>query len=176
MNIKHYKKIKEGIEAWNKWRYENQDIRPDLSGADLSGANLRWANLSEAYLRGANLREANLMGADLMGADLSEAYLRGADLIRADLIRADLRGADLRGADLSDAIGIVLIQFQGFNMLIQKDKAQIGCESGDIQNWLGMSFEEAKKIGCQDDQRFFEAYKIILSAGQQVLKILEEKT
>src|SRR5215469_2106373 len=57
--------LKKGIAAWNKWRKENPDICPDLSGADLRRAHLYGANLS---------------GADLSGADLSEAGLSGAGL------------------------------------------------------------------------------------------------
>jgi hypothetical protein len=38
--------LKKGVAAWNKWRDENANIRPGLSGADLGLANLREANLS----------------------------------------------------------------------------------------------------------------------------------
>jgi uncharacterized protein YjbI with pentapeptide repeats len=33
--------LKKGVAAWNKWRDENPDVCPDLSGANLMGANLR---------------------------------------------------------------------------------------------------------------------------------------
>ena len=42
--------LKKGVDAWNAWRRENPDIRPDLREADLRGANL-----GEADLRGADL-------------------------------------------------------------------------------------------------------------------------
>ena len=67
----HVALLKQGVEVWNKWRKENPDIRPDLSGADLTGADLG--------------------GADLHGADLDGANLRGADLSR--------RGPDRRGPE-----------------------------------------------------------------------------
>ena len=51
--------LKEGVDAWNAWRSENPDIRPDLSGANLSKAYLSRANLSEAYL---TLRSKVLQG------------------------------------------------------------------------------------------------------------------
>ena len=38
--------LKQGGTAWNEWRRENLDIRPDLRRADLAGANLSDANLS----------------------------------------------------------------------------------------------------------------------------------
>jgi uncharacterized protein YjbI with pentapeptide repeats len=110
--------IKQGVDAWNRWRGQHSDTRPemtetDLSGAnltetDLSGADLAGTDLSGANLTGANLNKANLCRADLTGADLSGAkligaYLNRADLSEAKLIQADLSGADLTGANLSEA-------------------------------------------------------------------------
>jgi hypothetical protein len=39
-NNEHVALLKQGVDAWNKWRDENPDIPPDLSGADLSNAKL----------------------------------------------------------------------------------------------------------------------------------------
>ena len=75
--------LKQGVEAWNKWREDNPDVKIDLAGAKLSGA----------YLSGAKLRNADLRGANLSRADLS----------RAKLSRANISGADLRWAILSKA-------------------------------------------------------------------------
>ncbi len=117
-NKEHLEILKQGVEAWNRWREENPDVWPDLRGADLRranlrGADLRGADLREADLRAAilfraNLREANLRRADLSGAILSranlrEANLREADLYGADLSRANLFSANLRRTDLSEA-------------------------------------------------------------------------
>lgn len=87
-NKAHLAKLKDGIknenfDIWNRWRQENPDIKPNLSGAELSGAELSWANLSWANLSWANLSEANL----------SQAYLGGANLNGADFYPADLLGA-----------------------------------------------------------------------------------
>jgi len=111
-NNEHVAILKQGVKAWNAWRRENPDIRPDLSnadlrGADLSGANLARANLREAFLFKANLGSADLVEAnlrdhaDLSGADLARANLREAFLFKANLTGANLTGADLSGADLS---------------------------------------------------------------------------
>ncbi len=75
--------LRQGLEVWNKWRGENPDTQPDLSGVDLHGADLS--------------------GADLWGADLNRAKLNGADLSEAFLYRVDLCEADLSGANLSEA-------------------------------------------------------------------------
>jgi hypothetical protein len=117
-NKEHLDVLKQGIDAWNTWRNQHSELRPDLSEADLSGANLRKANLSFADLTEVGLDDADLSGADFSDANLREAHLAGANLrganfsrtnlIKADLWRADLREADLRGAypteaDLSEA-------------------------------------------------------------------------
>ena len=38
-NDDHIAQITKGVAAWNAWRKENPDIRPDLSGANLKGAD-----------------------------------------------------------------------------------------------------------------------------------------
>ncbi|SRR5579885_601287 len=105
-NEEHLGILKEGVGVWNRWREENIEIRPDLSGANLSDANLTGANLD-----GAGFYRADLSGAELSGADLSGAYLKEANLIRANLgeavlFRAKLISADLRRADM---FGVYLI-------------------------------------------------------------------
>jgi uncharacterized protein YjbI with pentapeptide repeats len=100
--------LKKGVDAWNTWRDENRNIRPDLRHADLlaaklSGANLSRANLFAALLSGAELQEADLSAANLRAANLHGASLPGANLSRADLSRANLSRANLSGANLSEA-------------------------------------------------------------------------
>jgi uncharacterized protein YjbI with pentapeptide repeats len=122
-NDEHIAQLEKGVAAWNAWRDENPDVRPDLLEASLRGAHLFEANLGDADLRRANLRGANLRGANLRGAwlrrvdlnkaDLSDANLYRADLIEAKLIEAklieayfseaNLRGASLGGANLMGA-------------------------------------------------------------------------
>jgi Pentapeptide repeats (8 copies) len=108
-NDEHVALLKQGVDAWNAWRDENPNIRPDLREenlrwAYLRRANLRRADLWQAGLRGANLSRADLRGANLRGANLRRANLRRANLEEAKLRRADLRGADLTRADLRDAL------------------------------------------------------------------------
>jgi len=87
-NDQHVAMLKKGVAAWNTWRDENSDIRPDLYGANLSRANLGGANLN-----GAILLQAKLVGANLVGA-----YLVGATLVVADLVRANLSRASMSPA------------------------------------------------------------------------------
>jgi uncharacterized protein YjbI with pentapeptide repeats len=107
-NQEHLDLLKQGSSAWNAWRAQHKEVRPDLSRANLSGANLSGANLSEANLRNANLSGANLSGANLSGVNLSRANLRNANLSEANLRNANLSSQDLSnknlsGADLSSA-------------------------------------------------------------------------
>ena len=122
-NPKHLKKMKQGVELWNRWREENQDLRPDLSGAHLREAelkgvslwrtnlervdfvatNLEMANLGEANLKRAFLADANLQWAILSGANLWRATLWGANLKKAELMRTNLENAFLGEANLKQA-------------------------------------------------------------------------
>jgi hypothetical protein len=124
-NPEHLAKLMEGVDAWNQWREEHLDVRPNLHEANLSKANLSAANLSKAFLVGANLFRADLRGADLRGgnliranlskADLGGADLRGANLIRANICGVNLSGADLSGADLRRAV-MVESNLEGANL------------------------------------------------------------
>jgi hypothetical protein len=125
-NPEHVEILKQGVEAWNKWREANPTIIPDLtnlrraalnhavpedadltsanlSGAALSSANLGGAALNRAVLEDADLTSANLSDADLPDAVLSGAILSGADLSSAVLSSANLSGAALNHAVLHDA-------------------------------------------------------------------------
>jgi uncharacterized protein YjbI with pentapeptide repeats len=126
-NDEHVALLKKGVAAWNAWRDENPDIRPDLGNAkigdaDLSGANLRAANLCSANLSGANLRAANLCSANLSEANLSGADLSGANL-GAILVDTDLAGADLTGCRIYgvSAWSLKLERSKQQNLVITKE-------------------------------------------------------
>jgi uncharacterized protein YjbI with pentapeptide repeats len=93
------RRLRESVEAWNRWRAEDPSEAVDLRRANLSEGRLRGVDL-----RGADLRGADLIGADLRGADFSRAVLLGAYLIGADLSGARLQVTDLRGVDLRGAV------------------------------------------------------------------------
>ena len=132
-NPEHLAKIKEGVESWNEWRFQNESLEPDLRQANLSGAYLKgvvlnrvdlWAaDLSHTDLREANIEHASLAAVNLSNASLcdTEVYqtsFYGANLCKTDftgsflednnfstakLRRAILTDTDLRGADFSEA-------------------------------------------------------------------------
>ena len=94
----HLTKLKEGVEAWNKWRKDKPKIRRDLTDANLTDVNLKEANLRKADLGYASLTGAVLERADLKEANLFGADLRGANLRKADLAEANLEAANFTGA------------------------------------------------------------------------------
>ncbi len=133
-NKEHLALLNQGVEVWNKWRDENPEIIPDLSGTlytiaylresefraiRVSGAKSSFSSSGQLEglphnLSGANLSRANLSRADLgelgpssgveMGANLKKANLSGANLSGACLNGADLTDANLSNADLSGAL------------------------------------------------------------------------
>jgi uncharacterized protein YjbI with pentapeptide repeats len=62
-NPDHIAQLKKGVTAWNAWRKENPDIRPDLADAELMKDDFFGANLTDTDLTRANLIEANLSAA-----------------------------------------------------------------------------------------------------------------
>ena len=103
-NAEHLTILKKGVKAWNAWRGDNLDVRPDLMGANLRKADIGGADLSGAILREAILDQADLTGADLTGADLDQTNLSYADLSEADLSEAILYQAKLHQTNLRKAI------------------------------------------------------------------------
>ncbi len=95
---KHLKILKQGVEAWNKWRQKYPWIIPHLEEA-----GLRRVHLFRANFRKANLSRADLSAADLGEADLRGANLRGANLTGANLFKANLGGGDLENSDFKGA-------------------------------------------------------------------------
>ncbi|HLK69503.1 MAG TPA: pentapeptide repeat-containing protein [Bryobacteraceae bacterium] len=67
--------LHDGLDAWNAWRKQHQEIVPNLKDADLMKADLAGGNGIGANLYRANLRRANLFGANLQGVNLRAADL-----------------------------------------------------------------------------------------------------
>ncbi|MDT4968521.1 MAG: hypothetical protein QOJ64_3258 [Acidobacteriota bacterium] len=117
-NPEHLQILKQGVEAWNRWRKGHLQIKPDLSEVvlpeaqlsrinfrrvNLLGSDLNRSNLVQALISQADLREAVLIEADLKGAKLQKARLQKAILTDATLIMADLTGSNLHSANLRNA-------------------------------------------------------------------------
>ena len=89
-NPEHLALLKSGVTAWNRWRAEIPEVRPDLIGADLGNAILRGADLRDVNLRLADLRLANLRAADLTSANLRDADFSCSALAATTLGRVGL--------------------------------------------------------------------------------------
>ena len=84
-NPEHLRRLAQRGPAWNQWRQQDRDIKPEVSGADLSHADLVQANLVRV-----DLAQANLCGADLTNADLFRANLARTDLAKSYRSKARL--------------------------------------------------------------------------------------
>jgi hypothetical protein len=121
-NEEHVAILKQGMAAWNAWRDENPNIRPDLSEANLHDRDLRYANLSNACLIDTDLSEALLSHANFIGAECSsETDFSKARLVYADFSEVNLNGvrfieANLHGAILKGAL-FIEANFYAANLL-----------------------------------------------------------
>ncbi len=105
--------LEQGVDAWNRWRSDHPDERPNLESAylfekALPNINLSQTNLSRACLIGADLTGADLTGANLQGvyannANFQDARLTGAALDNGNLMEANLTRADLSEATIDNA-------------------------------------------------------------------------
>ena len=86
-NPDHLVILDQGIEAWNKWRKEKPNVKPDLSEADLNGRVFyKFQEGIRIDLRRTDLGHTNLENANLERARLENAYLEGANLKNASLV------------------------------------------------------------------------------------------
>lgn len=140
------------MKAWNQWRMENPELRPDLSREELNHADLSFINLSNSDLSYADFSATKFHHANLMKADLSGSTFRNADFSHADLTRACLRNADLRMATLSKAI-LYGADLQGANLkganLRRADLANALMDediSNLAQSWFSSGVSRIEKI------------------------------
>lgn len=89
-NEEHVAILKQGAEAWNKWRERHPDVRPDLAGA----------SLNRKIFRRFDFGSAALTGADFSYTQLSRCHLGGAQLDFCDLRDSRIEHSDLTGANL----------------------------------------------------------------------------
>jgi uncharacterized protein YjbI with pentapeptide repeats len=81
--------LKQGKAAWDEWRAQHPDTRPDFSEADLIDANLRGADLSQADLNDANLRRTTIVGTNFTKAILTNCRIYGISAWDVELQEAE---------------------------------------------------------------------------------------
>jgi uncharacterized protein YjbI with pentapeptide repeats len=134
-NEKHVARLKQGVDAWNGWRFAKDALRPDLTAANLMGADLIGSDLSNADLRG-----ADLSGADLSDADLRYAELSDANLSRADFTRTVLFETDFSVLDLSSGIGLETCVHLGPSIIDHRTLERSGPLPISFLRGLGLSY------------------------------------
>lgn len=112
-NPEHLEILKQGVEVWNKWRDEKENVIPDLRGSTFfNSTTLRDANFYFANLRGGDFHNIDFSGTDLRGADMCATNLQNANLSNTKLEGASLDHTQLANADLSKAqMGYTLFGF-----------------------------------------------------------------
>jgi hypothetical protein len=75
----HLKILAQGVEAWNRWRYVNLVVKPNLSKSRIHGV-FRDANFCDVDFRAAHLKDLDLCGADFTEARLGSTSFGDNDL------------------------------------------------------------------------------------------------
>ena len=120
-NQEHIKILKQGVQAWNRWRREHPEIQPDLGRMYLRDAilqgfyipgdtimqlrfediDLSLTNFREAYLDGCIFSQVKFNGAFFYGAHLSGLVLRDVDFSGAHLTHAVFENSDLKNVNFN---------------------------------------------------------------------------
>jgi uncharacterized protein YjbI with pentapeptide repeats len=144
-NPEHVKILKQGSEAWNRWREKKPAVLPNLRNCELIKMDLTHANLSHADLSGTNLTEANLTFANLTAANLTAANLTFANLTDADLTDASLTRANLTEANLTRA-NLINVNFTLTNFFYT-DLTEANIENSFIQEAQFSNIDLSKTKG-----------------------------
>jgi uncharacterized protein YjbI with pentapeptide repeats len=110
-NDSHVAILRQGVDAWNRWRAEDRKSAPDLTNIDLDFDTFDGADFRDTGFEGANLSgEVSFNHVDFRGsrfdlADLSISYFiesdfRGCQFYMTKFDEADLAHADFRKSQI----------------------------------------------------------------------------
>ena len=145
--------IKQGPDAWNRWRAENPKIIPDLVEADLRGFKLENIDLHRAVMKSAKLQFSNFFGANLeeaclekaklqesilTGANLKSAKISEASMLESNLQNANMENSDLRGVQFNEDTIFENANLKGANLINATgiDEGQLSVASTDGRTLL----------------------------------------
>ena len=134
-NPEHLRILGQGAWAWNKWRSENPNVEPDLTGHIFNC--VLWIHMD---FRGANFLKSSIICSELPYVDFSHAFLKEVNFNETALEEASFRCATLtwanfshtklNGADFNDA-------HLGWTTFGKNDLSQV--QGLDTVNHLGPS-------------------------------------
>lgn len=99
----HLKILKKGSKAWNAWRKNNPDIKPDLSECDLKNKNFAGYDLKNADFYSSHLENTKFVKSDIWEASFAGCFMNSADLSGTHPGYGNFYKADLRNVRFSDA-------------------------------------------------------------------------
>ena len=99
----HLDILLQGVETWNSWRIQNEQIEIDLSNIDLKGCNFSNINLSDVNLFGAKLEDVNLDNAILENTNLEFSNLTNVDFVNAKLYKPNMTHSVLKKVNFTKA-------------------------------------------------------------------------
>lgn len=112
----HLEKLRQGVTLWNKWRADNHDIKPDLSGLNFTDElfcipedknGVSWVmpiNFSEVDFTKTTFTNCNLEGSDFHESLLHQTQFTNSDLCSGNFIRADLVDAEFDSCQMQSAL------------------------------------------------------------------------
>lgn len=116
-NPEHLKILKQGVKVWNKWREENPEVKPDLSGVNLKSKKLSSINFASVDLRATVLNQAELRRSDFRSANLKETQFQFSQLSECIFYRAIIINSNFSFANLNSAkfqhTRIITTSFEG---------------------------------------------------------------
>ncbi len=122
----HLKILRQGVEAWNQWRDDNPEIRPDLSDDRF----FHDPYFIPQKLLKANFTNTNLSNIDLTDCIFDKADLRGANLSGVKCNYTSFRNSDFRGANLTKAqLGY---DIDGYPIDSPDEEPYVGCSVIDL--------------------------------------------
>ncbi|MEM9771952.1 MAG: pentapeptide repeat-containing protein [Cyanobacteria bacterium P01_D01_bin.73] len=99
----HIMHLQRGANLWRRWRRDNPDLSPELSGLDLSGVRLGDRPMNHCQLHRGNLRQLQAPASDWTGTNALDSTWDGANLEMATLLQMEAVGSEWRGANLRGA-------------------------------------------------------------------------
>ena len=104
-NKKHLEILKQGFSAWNQWRQNNSEVKPDLSNLDfreLYKPNdppvFEEYNFTEANLNNAIIRDLAFDNCDFSNANCEHSNLYNSRFVKCKLINICMKGVTIEGS------------------------------------------------------------------------------